>query len=281
AAASLKQADEYCLSLTKQTDYPAFLTSYFYPGVARPAFYALHAFHAEIAQVRRKVSKEILGEMRYTWWRDAVKSIIAGTPPQHPVCLALSRAHQLHALQPYHLNRLITAYSQPLPPVPTVQELRSFAQSTRSSLLYLCLGILPPLPSAGTPEGAKAEDRLGHAASHVGQAVGLAGALRAAGGGEGPLGRGWQGGEESWRERVGEVAEAVGEEVGRAREVLEAGAGGKVGREKLPVFLSAVPALVYVERLKAAGGDPRVGGARADDWRTSWRVWRAWRKGSI
>ncbi|KZP01375.1 hypothetical protein CALVIDRAFT_133627 [Calocera viscosa TUFC12733] len=271
-AARLKQAEEYCRALTRGTDHPAFLTSYFYPGVARPAFYALHAFHAEIAQVRRKVSKEILGEMRYTWWRDAVKSIIAGHPPSHPVCLSLSLAHTLHHLQPYHLTRLITAYSHPLPPCPDLADLRTFAQSTRASLMYLCLGILPPLPMR---DGAKGEDRVAHAASHVGQAVGLAGVLRSAGAGEGPMGRSWQGGEELWRDRVKEVASAVREEVGRAREVL----GGEVGREKMPVFLSAVPALVYVDRLEKAGGDPRVAKARGEDWRTSWRVWRAWRSG--
>ncbi|EJU03233.1 hypothetical protein DACRYDRAFT_50022 [Dacryopinax primogenitus] len=77
---TLPQSDAYCQQLTKSTDYPAFLTSYFYPSLARPAWFALNAFHAEIAQVRRKVSKEILGEMRYTWWRDAVKAVIAVRP---------------------------------------------------------------------------------------------------------------------------------------------------------------------------------------------------------
>ncbi|GIL86937.1 hypothetical protein Vretimale_15529 [Volvox reticuliferus] len=70
------------------------------PKELRPPLFALRAFNIETALVVDSVrSKElVVGQIRFQWWRDAIKSAYDGRPPNHPVALAL--AHVLHSPGP-------------------------------------------------------------------------------------------------------------------------------------------------------------------------------------
>ncbi len=81
------------------------------PQELRPALFALRAFNVEVATVADVVrSKEaILGQLRFQWWRDAVRSAFDNKPPSHPVALAL--AHIMNNAGPQQPSRTDAAAS--------------------------------------------------------------------------------------------------------------------------------------------------------------------------
>jgi phytoene synthase len=48
---------------------------------ARADVIALYAFNYELARVAGGVSNALMGEIRLTWWREAMEEIAAGQPP--------------------------------------------------------------------------------------------------------------------------------------------------------------------------------------------------------
>lgn len=62
-------------ALVRRGDPEAIYASYFYPGHLRPAYLALKAFNVELAGLQDQVSNQIVGRMRYQWWKDAIKGV--------------------------------------------------------------------------------------------------------------------------------------------------------------------------------------------------------------
>jgi phytoene synthase len=66
---------------------------------ARADVIALYAFNYEIARVAGAVSNALMGEIRLTWWAEALDEIYEGRAVRkHPVTLALAGAVSRHAL---------------------------------------------------------------------------------------------------------------------------------------------------------------------------------------
>ncbi|WFD32772.1 hypothetical protein MSPP1_003823 [Malassezia sp. CBS 17886] len=155
----------------QQRDYPAYLTHMAYDRVRQPHFFALRAFHIELASVKDTVSNELLGRVRMQWWRDAIRGIFQNRPPSHPVALALCDAVHDPALRRTgglvedHFYAIIDAreggLADALSP-PTLVELEQYAESTSSRMEYLLLN----LQGVSDP----AVDEL---FSHLGKAIGL------------------------------------------------------------------------------------------------------------
>jgi phytoene synthase len=60
---------------------------------------ALYAFNHEIARVAGAVTNALMGEIRLTWWAEAVAEIYEGQPVRkHPVTLALAETIGRHSL---------------------------------------------------------------------------------------------------------------------------------------------------------------------------------------
>jgi phytoene synthase len=60
---------------------------------ARADVIALYALNLELARVADAVSEPLMGEIRLTWWREAIDELFAGRPPRrHPVVEALAQA---------------------------------------------------------------------------------------------------------------------------------------------------------------------------------------------
>jgi len=81
-------------------DYDRFLCIQLAPAHKRAGLYILTAFHLELARIAETVSEPMLGQIRLTWWREALEQIIKGeTPRNHPVVLGLAELYkQLPAL---------------------------------------------------------------------------------------------------------------------------------------------------------------------------------------
>ncbi|THH30655.1 hypothetical protein EUX98_g3536 [Antrodiella citrinella] len=105
----LNDPNGYCKDLVRKRDYEAFLTSQFYPRQLQNAYYALRAFHIEVAIVQESVSNTMIGKMRMQFWNDALKGIADGSPPRHPIALALYEAYANEKLPSYHLKRIVNA----------------------------------------------------------------------------------------------------------------------------------------------------------------------------
>jgi phytoene synthase len=71
---------------------------------------ALYAFNHEIARVAGAVSNALMGEIRLTWWAEAIAEIFEGRAVRkHPVTLALARAIGRHSLPREPFDAMIEA----------------------------------------------------------------------------------------------------------------------------------------------------------------------------
>jgi phytoene synthase len=87
-------------SLVRRADPDRWLASRFIADPqARADVIALYAFDHELARVPKVTSQPLLGEIRLTWWADAIAEIFEGRPPRrHPVVLAIAEAVQRRGL---------------------------------------------------------------------------------------------------------------------------------------------------------------------------------------
>jgi phytoene synthase len=79
-------------AIVRRTDPDHWLASRFVADpAARADLLALYAYNQELARVAFAVSDPLMGEIRLTWWREAMDEIALGLPPRrHPVVLALA-----------------------------------------------------------------------------------------------------------------------------------------------------------------------------------------------
>ncbi|KAL7412262.1 isoprenoid synthase domain-containing protein [Mrakia frigida] len=296
----------YCRSLVQRLDHDAFLTSYFWPaGRKKDAFFALRAFNIELASIQETVSNPAIGRMRLQFWRDAVRDLSNGLPPPlHPIPLLLSQTTtpSTRDLTAYYLNQIIDAREANLldPPPPTLTSLLTTLSTTSTPLHLLSLSLLTPTPPA----------YITSSVQHLSLSIGLTNLLRAlpfhlsrrravglpldlcakervvmekvfriASGKEG--GEGGLSQVKGLREVVWEVAVRANDELMTARRELEleGGTGFPVGKEFMPVFLSAIPARSYLQRLEQLDGDAFDPSLQRRHWRVPLDVWLAWRRG--
>ncbi|MBU0723467.1 MAG: squalene/phytoene synthase family protein [Alphaproteobacteria bacterium] len=165
-------ADEslsYCASEVRLNDPERFLTCLFAPAERREALFALYAFNQEIAKTRAVVSEPLLGEIRLTWWREAIAEIYEARPRQHAVVQALAEAVAAHDLTRAHFDRLIETRSRDLEPEAPADlpALLDYADGTAGTLTALCL------------EALGADSAVESVARPAGIAVALTGLIRA------------------------------------------------------------------------------------------------------
>ncbi|KAF8133651.1 isoprenoid synthase domain-containing protein [Boletus edulis] len=277
---------EYCKDLVRKHDYEGYLVSRFYPRRYQSAYYALRAFYIELSMIQEAVSQTPLGQARLMFWRDAVKDIFANRPPRHPIALGLHEATQRSRLAPYHFQRIIEAREQELHAQShlTVESATSHAESTASTFLYLLLSLLN-LPSA----------TLSHAASHLGVAQSFTTLLRAfpfhASKGmmvipaeltakhgvnqQEVLTKGTT--SKALEDAVYAFATVANDHLLTARNMFRE-TGGKVPAEAMPVFVSAIPVGLILERLEEVNFNVYDRRLRVRDWKLAYRVWRGYYK---
>lgn len=115
---------------------------------ARADVVALYAFNDELARVASAVREPLMGEIRLTWWREAIEEIAVGKPPRaHPVVQAIAAADfpraALEALPEgrYHdLNR---------EPFTSPEQLLAYLDATAGQVMALTARRLDP---AARPE---------------------------------------------------------------------------------------------------------------------------------
>ncbi len=115
-------------------------------GVLRADLVALYAFDNELARAPRVASNALLGEMRLTWWREALDEIFDGRPVrQHPTAQALAGVVERRRLKRELLETLIDARYRELDPEPMTEgELLDWARDTGGLAAQIAAQILDP-----------------------------------------------------------------------------------------------------------------------------------------
>lgn len=247
--------EEHCARELRRLDPDRWLTCLFAPDDRRAGLFALYAFNAEIARARESVSQPMIGQIRLQWWREAWGGIVAGTPRQHPVVLALHT--HCRSLEQLQVQALIDAREhdmedQPLSDMPA---LLAYAEGTSVPLMRLAMALL----------GADVDDAQARAA---GTAYALTGILRAtphlAMQGRVLLPAALLGAhgltpdavvQKDVSARLPAVIRVV---AGEAEKLLHVAGVMKSTRAALPALLPAVLARRYLKALKTSGYDPSV-----------------------
>lgn len=76
----------YCTDLVRSLNRDVFLQSLLLAPETRSAVIAIAALDAELRHVHSAVSEEMLGHIRFAWWKEGVEAIANGEPARaHPV----------------------------------------------------------------------------------------------------------------------------------------------------------------------------------------------------
>jgi len=133
--------------LIRRVDPDRWLSSRFIADpAARADVVVLYAYDHELARAPRVASNALLGEMRLTWWREALAEIFEGRPVRHhPAAQALAQAVQRRGLDRGSLETMIDARYRELDPAPMAEgELLDWARDTGGLAAQLAAKMLDP-----------------------------------------------------------------------------------------------------------------------------------------
>lgn len=100
-----------CAQMAREHDYERYLAALFMPAEAREGAFALIAWNAEVAHIRRAVREEMIGHIRFAWWRERLDDLFAGKVPKgHPVLEALLPYAHNGRLNREHFEVMLDAY---------------------------------------------------------------------------------------------------------------------------------------------------------------------------
>ncbi len=95
----------------RRVDEDRWLSSRYAPKQSRHALIALYALNYELAKVRTTVSEDMLGAIRFQWWREALEEIETGKPArEHEVVSALRIPIQDGQLKILALQKLVDGH---------------------------------------------------------------------------------------------------------------------------------------------------------------------------
>ena len=146
-------------ALVRRVDPDRWLSSRFIADPqARADVLALYAYDHELARAPRAASNPLLGEIRLTWWREALDEAFEGRPVRrHPTALALAAAVRRRGLPRGPLEAMIDARYRELDPSPMqADEALQWARGTAGTAAELAIQALDPAAEAGLGEAAGA-----------------------------------------------------------------------------------------------------------------------------
>ena len=97
-------------SRIRRVDEERWLSSRYAPGPTRRTLIVLYAFYYELARVRVSVTDPTMGQIRFQWWRDALRELAQGQQRQHDVVLALAEEIAARRLDPDRLLTLVARF---------------------------------------------------------------------------------------------------------------------------------------------------------------------------
>lgn len=118
---------------------------------ARADLLALYAFDRELARIPHAVTDPFMGEIRFTWWREALAEIDAGAPPRgHPLLVALADLARRRGLVLSELEPVLDLHARTLDPEPFADEAAVAAWlEGAASLAAAAVRVLDPAADPG------------------------------------------------------------------------------------------------------------------------------------
>jgi 15-cis-phytoene synthase len=138
-------------ALIRRVDPDRWLSSRFIGDLAaRADVVAIYAFDHELARAPQVASNPLLGEIRLTWWREALEEIFEGRAVRrHPAAQALAGAVQRRGLPRDLLETMVDARYRELDPAPLREgELLDWARDTGGLSAQLAAQALDPATEA-------------------------------------------------------------------------------------------------------------------------------------
>lgn len=151
-------------ALIRRVDPDRWISSRFIPDPqVRADVIALYAFDHELARAPRVSSNSLIGEIRLTWWREALEEIFEGRPVRrHPTAEALAAAVARQGLARAPLEDLIDArYCELDAAALAGDEALAWARGTGGGAAELVAGLLDDQAEAGAAREAGAVWALG------------------------------------------------------------------------------------------------------------------------
>ena len=135
------------------------------PAGRRAGLAALFALDDTLAGIMRSTREPMVGQMRLTWWHDALAALDTRPPPAEPVLQALAR-HVVPAASGATLVAMIDGWEELLDPEPLdATRLRRSAEGRGAKLFAaagVVLGAAPGDPLAAAGRGWALADLAGH-----------------------------------------------------------------------------------------------------------------------
>ncbi len=150
--------------MTSQTDAERRVILSYAPGDRRDGLAALLALDDKLAAVLRSTREPLIGQMRLTWWREALMSLAATSPPGEPVLTSLANAVLPH-VDVSHLVAMAEGWEELLAPDLDDAMLRRFAAKRGAGLFAAAgqlLGVSPGDPLAAAGRGWALADLAAH-----------------------------------------------------------------------------------------------------------------------
>lgn len=139
-------------ALVKRVDPDRWLSSRFIADADQRAdVIAVYAYDHELARAPRVASNSLLGEIRLTWWREALDEIFEGRPVRrHPTAQALAAAVARRGLARAPLEAMIDARYRELDAQPmTEAETLEWARETAGRAAEAVAAVLDPAARPG------------------------------------------------------------------------------------------------------------------------------------
>jgi phytoene synthase len=109
------------------------------PAAARPALALLWALDEQLGAIVASTTQPAVGQMRLTWWHDALAGLRAGPPPAEPLLRALAGEDRL---DPLALLPLIDGWEALLDPLPLAGESVALHGEARGGTLFAAAAAL-------------------------------------------------------------------------------------------------------------------------------------------
>ncbi|HEV2533488.1 squalene/phytoene synthase family protein [Phenylobacterium sp.] len=143
-------------ALVRRVDPDRWMSSRFIADAqARADVITLYAFDHELARAPKVASNPLIGEIRLTWWREALEEMFEGRPVRrHPTAQALAEVIARRGLARDALEALVEARYRELDPAPMAEaEALVWARDSGGQVAALAAALLD---RAGDAEAARA-----------------------------------------------------------------------------------------------------------------------------
>jgi phytoene synthase len=111
---STKEDRDYCKNLIRMSVNARHLQLAFLPEDIKSKAEAYYALDAELKHVHLHVSEEMIGHIRFAWWREAMDKIKSGVKMEHPVMRMLADS----GIETEKLIALVDSYREAYPQMP-------------------------------------------------------------------------------------------------------------------------------------------------------------------